>query len=36
AMNLAKWRSQQEVMVALPRRLAVIMHRIWSDGTQFR
>jgi hypothetical protein len=23
-------------MVALARRLAVIMHRIWIDGTEFR
>lgn len=36
AMNLAKRRSQQKAIVALARRLAVIMHRIWSDGTQFR
>ncbi|ESX15007.1 hypothetical protein X767_29165 [Mesorhizobium sp. LSJC264A00] len=36
AMNLAKRRSQQKAIVALTRRLAVTMHRIWSDGTQFR
>ncbi|WP_431323108.1 IS110 family transposase [Rhizobium sp. YTU87027] len=36
AMNVAKRRGQQKAVVALARRLAVIMHRIWSDGTQFR
>ncbi|MER8912085.1 transposase [Mesorhizobium sp. M0854] len=36
AMDVAKRRGQQKAIVALARRLAVIMHRIWSDGTQFR
>jgi len=27
---------QQKAIVALARRLAVIMHRMWSDGTEFR
>ncbi|RWP57393.1 MAG: IS110 family transposase [Mesorhizobium sp.] len=36
AMNVAKRRGQQKAVVALARRLAVIMHRIWRDGTQFR
>jgi transposase len=36
AMNVAKRRGRQRAIVALARRLAVIMHRIWSDGTQFR
>jgi transposase len=36
AMNIAKRRSKQKAVVALARRLAVIMHRIWSDGTEFR
>jgi transposase len=36
AMNVAKRRGQQRAIVALARRLAVIMHRMWSDGTQFR
>jgi transposase len=35
-MNVAKRRGQQKAVVALARRLAVIMHRLWSDGTQFR
>jgi hypothetical protein len=26
----------QKTIVALARRLAVIMHRMWSDGTEFR
>ncbi|MDA9544757.1 transposase [Bradyrhizobium sp. CCBAU 45321] len=36
AMQIAKRRGQQKAIVALARRLAVIMHRIWSDGTEFR
>ncbi|WP_352611170.1 hypothetical protein [Mesorhizobium sp. M0400] len=35
-MNVAKRRGQQKAVFALARRLAVIMHRIWRDGTQFR
>lgn len=35
AMNVAKRRGMQKAVVALARRLAVIMHRIWSDGTEF-
>ncbi|MBB4189695.1 transposase [Sinorhizobium terangae] len=36
AMNVAKRRGARKAIVALARRLAVIMHRIWIDGTQFR
>ncbi len=36
AMNVAKRRGQRRAIVALARRLAVIMHRMWSDGTNFR
>jgi transposase len=36
AMNIAKRRGKQKAFVALARRLAVIMHRMWSDGTEFR
>jgi transposase len=36
AMNIAKRGSLRKAIVALARRLAVIMHRIWSDGTEFR
>ncbi|SHO61272.1 Transposase [Pseudoxanthobacter soli DSM 19599] len=35
AMNVAKRRGLQKAIVALARRLAVILHRIWSDGTEF-
>ena len=36
AMNVAKRRGGRKANVALARRLAVIMHRMWSDGTEFR
>ena len=36
AMNIAKRRGQKKAIVALARRLAVIMHRMWRDGTEFR
>jgi transposase len=36
AMSIAKRRGQQKAIVALARRLAVIMHRLWIDGTEFR
>jgi transposase len=36
AMNIARRRGLQKAIVALARRLAVIMHRMWSDGTEFR
>lgn len=36
AMNVAKRRGLKKAIVALARRLAVIMHRMWSDGTAFR
>lgn len=36
AVNIAKRRGQQKAIVALARRLAVIMHRMWIDGTEFR
>jgi hypothetical protein len=29
-------RGMKKAIVALARRLAVIMHRIWADGTEFR
>jgi len=35
-MKVAKNRGKQKAIVALARRLAVIMHRIWVDGTEFR
>ena len=36
AMQIARRRGRKKVIVALARRLAVIMHRIWVDGTEFR
>ena len=36
AMKIAKRRGMKKAIVALARRLAVIMHRIWVDGTEFR
>jgi transposase len=35
-MAVAKRRGQRRAIVALARRLAVIMHRMWRDGTEFR
>jgi transposase len=36
AMKIATRRGMKKAIVALARRLAVIMHRIWVDGTEFR
>ena len=36
AMQVARRRGMKKAIVALARRLAVIMHRIWVDGTEFR
>ena len=36
AMQIARRRGMKKAIVALARRLAVIMHRIWVDGTVFR
>src|SRR6516162_9034527 len=36
AMKIAKHRGMKKAIVALARRLAVIMHRIWVDSTAFR
>lgn len=36
AMNIARRRGLKKAIVALARRLAVLLHRIWSDGTEFR
>jgi hypothetical protein len=33
---IARHRGMKKAIVALARRLAVIMHRIWVDGTEFR
>lgn len=36
AMKIVQRRGAMKAIVALARRLAVIMHRIWVDGTTFR
>jgi transposase len=36
ALKIARRRGLKKAIVALARRLAVIMHRIWVDGTEFR
>ena len=36
SMQIARRRGMKKAIVALARRLAVIMHRIWVDGTEFR
>src|SRR5437879_4101521 len=36
AMKITRHRGMKKAIVALARRLAVIMHRIWVDGTEFR
>jgi transposase len=35
-MQVARRRGGKKAIVALARRLAVILHRMWTDGTQFR
>jgi hypothetical protein len=34
--QIARRRGMKKAVVALARRLAVIMHRMWVDGTEFR
>jgi transposase len=36
AMKIARHRGMKKAVVALARRLAVILHRIWVDGSEFR
>ena len=36
AMPIARRRGMKKAIVGLARRLAVTMHRIWVDGTDFR
>lgn len=36
AAQIAKRRGTKKAIVALARRLAVAMHRMWVDGTEFR
>ena len=35
-MKIARRRGLKKAIVALARRLAVIMLRVWVDGTEFR
>ena len=35
-MNIAKRRGMARARVAVARKLAVILHRLWADGTEFR
>lgn len=36
AMNIAKRHGSKKAKVALARRLTVVMHRMWVDGSEFR
>jgi len=36
ALAIARRRGLQKARVALARRLAVVLHRMWCDGTTFR
>ena len=36
ASRVAKRRGRKRAMVALARRMAIVMHRMWIDGTTFR
>jgi transposase len=35
-MQLARRRGAKKAIVALARRLADVLHRMWIDGTEFR
>ncbi len=35
-MKVAKRRGMRRAIVAVARRLAVVLHRMWTDGTDFR
>ncbi len=35
-MKIAKHRGMARARVAVARKLAVILHRMWSDATEFR
>ncbi|WP_116970567.1 IS110 family transposase [Blastomonas sp. UPD001] len=36
ALRLAKRRGRKRALVALARKMAVVLHRMWADGTDFR
>ena len=35
-MRVAKRRGMKRAVIAVARRLGVILHRMWIDGTEFR
>ena len=35
-MKVAQRRGMRRAIVAVARRLAVVLHRMWTDGTDFR
>jgi transposase len=35
-LKIARHRGMKRAIVAVARRMAVIMHRMWADGTEFR
>ena len=35
-LGIAKRRGLRRAAVAVARKLAVLMHRIWADGTEYR
>ena len=35
-MKIARYRGMKRAIVAVARRMAVIMHSMWADGTEFR
>ncbi len=36
AQRLTKLRGKKRATVALARRIGVVLHRMWRDGTEFR
>ena len=36
ALNVAKRRGLKRAKVALARKLATVLHRLWRDGSEFR
>ena len=35
-MKIARHRGMKRAVVAVARRMAVVMHRMWADGTDFQ
>ena len=35
-MRLMRTKGRRRAVVAVARKLAVLLHRMWTDGTQFR